>query len=277
MNQKRYNRIRRRQKRIIKRIAFAANIIVISILIIMLVYLGNEKNRKNGMGRSRAREDNVNIENQKVSGEQLSNISPEHVSEFARPYLNKADKCRDYVVCLDAGHGGDDVGAEGLSGQYEKEETLKLALLVKEYLESAGVTVIMTRETDKKVSLAERREIAENSNADLLLSLHRNIYEGTEDVNGIEAWINNSRPADAKKLSERILNCVEQEVPGVKNRGVKWGTMDNVNENYGVNKVSMTSLILETGFMSSVRDSKLFEDYLDEYAKGIAKGVLENI
>ena len=168
MNQKRYNRIRRRQKRIIKRIAFAANIIVISILIIMLVYLGNEKNSKNGMGGSRAREDNVNIENQKVSGEQLSNISPEHVSEFARPYLNKADKCRDYVVCLDAGHGGDDVGAEGLSGQYEKEETLKLALLVKEYLESAGVTVIMTRETDKKVSLAERREIAENSNADLL-------------------------------------------------------------------------------------------------------------
>ncbi len=63
----------------------------------------------------------------------------------------------------------------------------------------------------------------------------------------------------------------------MKNRGVKWGTMDNVNENYGVNKVSMTSLILETGFMSSVRDSKLFEDYLDEYAKGIAKGVLENI
>ena len=46
MNQKRYNRIRRRQKRIIKRIAFAANIIVISILIIMLVYLGNEKNSK---------------------------------------------------------------------------------------------------------------------------------------------------------------------------------------------------------------------------------------
>ena len=63
----------------------------------------------------------------------------------------------------------------------------------------------------------------------------------------------------------------------MKNRGVKWGTMDNVNENYGVNKVSMTSLILETGFMSSVRDSKLLEDYLDEYAKGIAKGVLENI
>ena len=74
MNQKRYNRIRRRQKRIIKRIAFAANIIVISILIIMLVYLGNEKNSKNGMGGSRAREDNVNIENQKVSGEQLLSL-----------------------------------------------------------------------------------------------------------------------------------------------------------------------------------------------------------
>ncbi|MCI8669425.1 MAG: N-acetylmuramoyl-L-alanine amidase [Lachnospiraceae bacterium] len=277
MNQKRYNQIRRRRKRIIKRIAFAANFMVMAIMVILLVYLGNEKSSKSGMGSSRISEENVNIENSQKTVEQQSIISPEQVSEFARPFLDKMDKCKKYVVCLDAGHGGDDVGAEGRSGQYEKEETLKLALMVKEYLESAGVTVVMTRKTDKKVSLAERREIAENCNADLLLSLHRNIYEGTEDVNGIEAWINNSRPADAKKISERILNCVEQEVPGVKNRGVKWGTMDNVNENYGVNKVSMASLILETGFMSSVRDSKLFEDYLDEYAKGIAKGVLESI
>lgn len=277
MNQKRYNQIRRRRKRMIKRIAFTVNIMVMTVLVIMLVYLGSEKKSKSGMGGTRTSEESVNIENRKKTGDYQTEISPEQVSEFARPYLDKEDKCRRYVVCLDAGHGGDDVGAEGLSGQYEKEETLKLALLVKEYLESAGVTVVMTRETDKKVSLAERREIAENCNADLLLSLHRNIYVGTEDVNGIEAWINNSRPADARKLSERILDCVEQEVHGVKNRGVKWGTMDNVNENYGVNKVSMASLILETGFMSSVHDSKLFEDHLDEYAKGIAKGVLENI
>lgn len=277
MNQKRYNQIRRRRKKIIKKIAFAANIIVMAILVIMLVYLGNEKSNNNGMGGNHSKEDNVNLGLQKSSGEMESTITAENISWFAQSYSNKADKCRNYVVCLDAGHGGDDVGAQGLAGQYEKEETLKLALLVKEYLESAGVTVIMTRETDKKVSLAERREIAENNGADLLLSLHRNIYEGTEDVNGIEAWINNSRPADAKKLSENILRCVAQEVPGVKNRGVKWGTMDNVNENYGINKASMTSLILETGFMSSIYDSKLFEQYLEEYAKGIARGVLENI
>lgn len=277
MNQKRYNQIRRRRKRILKRIAFAANIMVMGILVIMLVYLGNERTGKNGMGGSRASEENVEIGNQKESGEPVSVITAKQASEFSGLFSDKTDKCRNYVVCLDAGHGGDDVGAEGLAGQYEKDETLKLALLVKGYLESAGVTVVMTRDTDIKVTLAERREIAENANADILLSLHRNIYEGTEDVNGIEAWINNSRPADAKKLSEYILDCVEQEVPGVKKRGIKWGTMDNVNENYGVNKVSMTSLILETGFMSSVHDSKLFEDYLDEYAKGIAKGVLKNI
>ncbi len=278
MNQRRYNQIRKRRKKIIKTLCFVANMAVMVALILILVFWRNGKSNKNEMSGNRVYDGTVNPGNQEAAKElETTVVSIANISAFAEAYASKADRCRNYVVCLDAGHGGDDVGAEGNDGQYEKQETLKLALLIKEYLESTGVRVVMTRETDKTLSLSERKEIAENCKADLLLSIHRNVYEGTEDVNGIEAWINNCRPADANKISENILRYIKNEVPEIKNRGVKWGTMDNVNENYAVNKVSMASLILEVGFISSEYDNRLFEQYLGEFARGIAKGILENI
>lgn len=278
MNQRRYNQIRKRRKKIIKTLCFVANMAVMVALILILVFWRNGNSNKNEMSGNRVYDGTVNPGNQEAAKElETTVVSIANISAFAEAYASKADRCRNYVVCLDAGHGGDDVGAEGNDGQYEKQETLKLALLIKEYLESTGVRVVMTRETDKTLSLSERKEIAENCKADLLLSIHRNVYEGTEDVNGIEAWINNCRPADANKISENILRYIKNEVPEIKNRGVKWGTMDNVNENYAVNKVSMASLILEVGFISSEYDNRLFEQYLGEFARGIAKGILENI
>lgn len=182
-----------------------------------------------------------------------------------------------YTVCLDAGHGGDDVGAEGPGGICEKEQTLALAHLVKEYLESAGIHVVMTRTGDDTLSLKQRRNIAENCHADLLLSIHRNAYEGTADVNGIEAWLSNTRPQDAISMSTSILNNIEAKVTGFNNRGVKFGSMDDANENYGMNKVSMTSMILELGFITSEHDNEFFRTSLDEIAQGIAEGVIQEI
>lgn len=278
MNQRRYNQIRKRRKKILKRLCFVVNIAVMAAFILILVFWRNEDSNKNKRSGNQPYDGTADSGNQEATKEIETTAVPlAHIQAFAEAYASKADRCGNYVVCLDAGHGGDDVGAEGSDGQYEKQETLELALLIKEYLESAGVRVVMTRETDKTLSLSERKEIAENCEANLLLSIHRNVYEGTEDVNGIEAWINNCRPADASEISENILRYIKNEVPEIKNRGVKWGTMNNVNENYAVNKVSMASLILEVGFISSEYDNRLFEQYLDEFARGIAKGILENI
>lgn len=277
MNRKQYNRIRRR-KRLIRKLFVLSNIILMGVLIIVLVYWGSGKKEKNGISDKKINQNTSNQENS-ISPEDLETTiyTNANTSDFGKNYASKSDKCQNYVVCLDAGHGGTDIGAEGTTGKYEKEDTLQLSLLIKEYLESAGVKVVMTRKSDKTVSLDERRNIAENCGANLLLSIHRNIYVGAEDINGVEAWISNTRPEDATNISKKILQCIEGEVSGVKNRGVKWGTMDNVNENYGVNKVSMASLILEVGFMSSDYDNRSFEQYLDDYAKGIAKGVLDCI
>lgn len=201
------------------------------------------------------------------------------LSEFKDLYVSQDDsnKYSGYTVCLDAGHGGNDAGAEGSDGSLEKNQTLKLTYMVKSYLESVGINVVLTRTKDEFLSLEDRRNIAEEGNVDLLVSIHRNIYEGTEDVNGIEAWVNNSKPEKSMEIAESILEQVSVCVEGVNNRGVKWGTMDNVNENYALNRVSMDSMILEIGFMTSDHDNYLFNLYMEEIAKGIAMGIINQI
>jgi len=79
------------------------------------------------------------------------------------------------TMVVDAGHGGEDNGVRGPKGTLEKQVTLEAARRLKTLVESRlGVRVVMTREDDRAVSLDERDAIANNSKADLFLSLHAN-------------------------------------------------------------------------------------------------------
>ena len=79
------------------------------------------------------------------------------------------------TVVVDAGHGGLDEGAEGSDGTLEKDITLSTARLLTTALERRlGVRVILTRSRDTDVALDQRAAIANNSNADLFISLHVN-------------------------------------------------------------------------------------------------------
>lgn len=275
------NRRRRYVKKLIRRIVFIVNIILVIALAVMIAKNTELQKKIKNMGQAVMKSESsrsVEGSDKKQTKEDSEDyISTDKLMEFADMYRTGSKSYTGYTVCLDAGHGGTDIGAESEDGTYEKYDTLKLARLVKAYLESVGVNVVMTRENDKEVTLEERKNIAESCNADLMLSLHRNIYEGTQDINGVEAWISNTEPEGAKRIAENILEQMEENVSGVNNRGVKCGTMDNVNENYAVNKVSMDSMILEVGFMSSSHDNKLYNEFLDGFAVAIAKGVLESI
>lgn len=83
------------------------------------------------------------------------------------------------IICLDAGHGGDDTGSRGPSGTYEKEHTLAIALCLRDILEENGASVVMTRScdmlptaTDSIADHTARISIAVDAGADLLISLH---------------------------------------------------------------------------------------------------------
>lgn len=81
---------------------------------------------------------------------------------------------KDFVVVLDAGHGGHDPG-NSWHGYREKDIALEIVLQVGAQLEKIpGIEVLYTRKTDVFVTLAGRAEVANNAEADLFVSIHMN-------------------------------------------------------------------------------------------------------
>ncbi len=79
------------------------------------------------------------------------------------------------TMVIDAGHGGDDAGVHGPKGTLEKQITLDVARRLKTLVETRlGVRVVMTRDADRSIPADERDAIANNSKADLFLSVHVN-------------------------------------------------------------------------------------------------------
>lgn len=183
----------------------------------------------------------------------------------AKENVTKDANMSGFTVVIDAGHGDHDSGCIDLTGtRLEKDDNLKMALAVKQRLESQGVTVIMTRSTDVFVSLDDRCKIANNTlGADLFVSLHRN---SATEGNGVEIWVSNKRPASDTALARNILNNLE-EVGISRNRGVQFGFIGDPDSNYQVNSGTVIpSCLVELGFMTYDEDNNLLDKYFDEYA-----------
>lgn len=79
------------------------------------------------------------------------------------------------TIVLDAGHGGEEVGAVGKTGVFEKDLALDIARRLRDRLRSnQGMNVILTREDDRVLPLRDRTAIANHAKADLFLSIHLN-------------------------------------------------------------------------------------------------------
>lgn len=93
----------------------------------------------------------------------------------ALPPLLGQRTARLQTMVIDPGHGGDDAGVHGSKGTLEKQVTLDLSRRLKTLVETRlGVRVILTRDDDRGLSPDGRDAIANNSKADLFLSLHVN-------------------------------------------------------------------------------------------------------
>ncbi len=181
-----------------------------------------------------------------------------------------------FTVVIDAGHGGDDVGAVDFNGtRYEKDDVLEVALLVREeLLEYGNINIVMTREDDTFVSLDDRCAIANNIDADLFVSIHRN----SADIgNGIEIWVNSENNSDDKLIAQKILSKFSADTVS-QIRGTKEGFRDDSgNEhNYYVNSnTDMPSCLIELGFITDNNDNNYFDLYKVNYAKAIADGIVD--
>ena len=124
----------------------------------------------------------------------------------------------EFVVVVDAGHGGKDPGNRG-NGYYEKNIALKIALNVGEALSNNGVKVVYTRKRDVFVDLYKRAKIANDANADLFISIHcdahnSNAYGAGTFVLGLHANERNFKIAQKENSVIYMEENYEQKYDG---------------------------------------------------------------
>ncbi|SFM63233.1 N-acetylmuramoyl-L-alanine amidase [Nitrosomonas communis] len=100
-----------------------------------------------------------------------SNKPPEGLSKNVDRNSRKLSK--NYIVAIDAGHGGKDPGAIGPNGTREKDVTLAIAQKLKARIDKeANLRAVLIRDNDYFLPLQERRTKARRANADLFISIH---------------------------------------------------------------------------------------------------------
>ncbi len=176
------------------------------------------------------------------------------------------------TVCLDPGHGGNDPGCN-TDDRLEKDDTLALALAVREDMEAAGITVVMTREDDTYVSLDDRCYIANQAAADYFISIHRNYADGI--ANGVEVWKSTNASDASIYLADAVAAGLES-VGVSRNRGVHTGSRSSEYEDYQVLRdTSMPGILIEMGFVENEEDNWYFDTYLEEYAQALTQAVVD--
>jgi N-acetylmuramoyl-L-alanine amidase len=107
------------------------------------------------------------------------------------------------VIVIDAGHGGKDPGAIGVTGVKEKDVNLSVGLELGKIIkyELPGVKVVYTRDDDRFVELYKRGKIANENNGKLFISIHANsIAKKGSSTRGFEVYL--LRPGRTKKAIE---------------------------------------------------------------------------
>jgi N-acetylmuramoyl-L-alanine amidase len=109
---------------------------------------------------------------------------------------------RRYVVVIDAGHGGKDPGA--VTGKvFEKHIALAAAKELERQLKESGrYQVVMTRVTDKFITLPERVRMARRAQADLFISLHADMSPENKSADGLSVYTLSDQASDAQ--TERL-------------------------------------------------------------------------
>lgn len=172
-------------------------------------------------------------------------------------------------LMLDAGHGGADPGAIG-NGLKEKDLTLKIVKYIKSMLEDyKGVEVMLTRSTDKTVSLKERTDMANSKGVDFFLSIHINAGGGE----GYEDFIYSTVAPESKTadIQNKMHNEITKNIVMV-DRGKKKKNLHVLRE------TKMPAMLTENGFIDNVKDSKQLQEeaFLITIAKGHVDGIVKS-
>lgn len=172
---------------------------------------------------------------------------------------------KNLVIGLDAGHGGSASGAVSPSGLIEKELNLSMVYILKEELEKRGAKVVLSRSDDKDVSMAERKEIFEKENIDLLISVHCNAGGNPLNPLGTSTYY---KHIEYRDLAETILKrLLEMDINS-------FGLVGNFN--FSMNApTNYPSVLVETMFLSSLPDEEKMAD--PEFRRDLMKRVVKGL
>ncbi len=186
-----------------------------------------------------------------------------------------------YTFVIDAGHGGYDPGAIGITGVEEKDLNLKIALHVKVLLEQSGAKVYMTRYEDtdlagnakshkKSEDMKKRMQLINECGAQFLISIHQNSYTDSQYW-GPQVFYKSKDPK-AEELALVIQDHLNTYTAPECTRVIKEG------ESYYILKnAQIPAVLVECGFITNSKDEELLSDpdYQKKMAFGIYQGILE--
>ncbi|GAB6927385.1 N-acetylmuramoyl-L-alanine amidase CwlD [Paenibacillus sp. JCM 10914] len=185
------------------------------------------------------------------------------------------------VIALDAGHGGPDGGAVSRQGVIEKNVNLAITLYLRDYLQQAGATVILTREGDydlaaegtkgyskrKREDLKQRVRKIEESQAELFISVHLNSIPSNRWRGAQTFYPPNNE--ESKKIAEFIQTEIRHNLENTQ-RLAK--TDDTI---YLLRSLRMPSALVEVGFLSHPQESELLRD--EKYQRKVAASIYNGI
>ncbi len=182
------------------------------------------------------------------------------------------------VILIDPGHGGRDAGASA-NDAVEKDLNLAVSKFLKEYIESGGNTVFMTRKTDtntadpnrpqnvtqKKSDMRMRKADIEKYKADIFISIHMNKFEQSK-YRGAQVFYDDDNEEN-RALAESIQNSLK-EILKDDNKRVPKATGDSI---FVLRDNKIPSVLIECGFLSNPEEASLLKT--PEYQKKVAEGI----
>ena len=139
----------------------------------------------------------------------------------------------------------------------------------RDILKKNGIDVYYTRTTDEYETPFKKATDANNSGADLFVSIHRNSSENPNQYSGVETLVYSDTGLKAE-VARNINNQLEDA--GFKNLGV-----DERKNLVVLKRTKMPAVLVEAGFINNDKDNYLFDEEFDSIAQAIADGILESI
>ena len=185
----------------------------------------------------------------------------------------ESDVLAERKILIDPGHGGFDPGAIGASGVHEADLNLVVAQYLQTELAALGAEVVMTRDSDiglgetQNESLKERRRIIEESNSDIVVSIHMNDFQDNTDICGpLVLFMPGSDQG-------RIL---AESIQGYLNTALDAQGSARSESLYVLKSGNQPCVLVECGYLSNAREEQMLQqaDYQQKTAKAICDGIV---